>query len=178
MCKAGNVPVATVKTINQATLKPKIEVIQATSSSKEAQEPMITPVPVATSSTYFLVDDTGYLFKKVDEQTQVQPGIDILDNSLKVGSKISGNNISKILNSFKKLTELSLYPKKAELLGENLYTSVDNGEKTTLVVLSFHQDLEKEFAYLKLILTQASRDGKNLERVDLRFDKPYIMYSS
>ena len=57
--------------------------------------------------------------------------------------------------------------------GDEITITLDKNQK---VIMASTQNFQSELASLQLIIRQLTMEGKRFERVDLRFDKPVIVY--
>lgn len=115
----------------------------------------------------FLADNEGVIFATGSDENL--PAIFWPEENLKVGQKLDGSIFSKV----KKVLES--YPKSKEV---QLSTNILQIQMEEKVALSLQKDLDKQLASLQLILEKAKIENKPMETIDLRFDKPVVVYKS
>lgn len=123
----------------------------------------------------FLVDETGFVFsadRKDDTPLLFWP-----DKNIKVGYQLNKNDFDKISQIFVKLRDLEDLN-----FGSNIKTKVVNKsflvQTAPRIVFSLEKDVLRQLASLQLILQKAKIEKKVMETVDLRFDKPVVIYYS
>lgn len=144
---------------------------EATPSSGSAFLDWTTPH--STESSFFVVDELGYIFKKTE--STASPLIYTDTDTLEIGSRFSGEIFKKISVVLSRLKETELFDPNLEVksrLGEDIFV-VKNAEK---LIFSLKKDIFGQLGSLQLILQKAKIDGKVIESVDLRFDKPVVVY--
>ncbi len=149
-----------------------LDTTEATSSTQEAK--LDFSVSESSSSTKYLVSRDGLIFAKwIDGDVVSVPIIYIVDPNLGLAKTIPENITEKILGVLKKLTELQIEIKSVKIDSNKLL--IDGVPR---LIFSLKKDLNVQFASLQLILQQAKMNSKGLEQIDLRFDKPVIIYSA
>lgn len=144
---------------------------EATSSSRSAFLDWTTPY--STESSFYVVDELGYVFKKTESTTS--PLIYTDTDTLEIGSRFSSEIFKKISVVLHRLKENGLFNPNLEVqsrLGEDIFL-VKNAEK---LIFSLKKDIFGQLGSLQLILQKAKIEGKVVESVDLRFDKPVVVY--
>ncbi len=132
---------------------------------------------IATDSG-FLVDEEGVIFAKANFETRLQP-ILFSGETLSIGERLGGELISKISQVLETLKSLGIYPFGAKIYsipiesGSSDNFSVGQKPQTTF---KLNDSLDRQLASLQLILNQARIDTKEVEFIDLRFDKPVVKY--
>jgi hypothetical protein len=136
----------------------------------------------AEVKTAYLVDLGGFLFEE-GERADL-PQIYDQDDQLKVGVSL-GEEVVNIVSIENKLKELGLTAAESTLEGDDLFVKSDNPSS---IIFSLKNDVKTELASLQLILQAGKMNSedasgglggpKPMERIDLRFDKPVIVYSA
>lgn len=121
--------------------------------------------PSAQGEAY-LLDEEGVVFSKGNLDS---PNIYILSKNIDLGFEDNYLKILKILDNSRKL---QLDIKQSYVLNNLL---IINSVPKIIFKLDFPLDLQ--IASLQLILKVAKIDNKELEFIDLRFDKPVIKYA-
>lgn len=154
---SGRQPVAALASLQskEATLSALLENI-ATPSAEESQDA-------------YLVDNEGMIFSK-NKDLNI-PNIFIKDVNLSLGKKLEGNleNSLKILD---KVKTFGLDVKKSEVL-DNFFIIFSYPK----VIFQLDDRIDIQIASLQLILAEAKIDLKELEFIDLRFDKPIVRFA-
>lgn len=142
---------------------------QATESA--ILENMATP-SAQFSQNSFLVDNMGVIFGK-DTGQIMAPKIFVNNRTISIGGQI--NNLPASLLILEKLKTFGLNVKSAGIVDENLIIFENNISKI-IFRLDFGVDIQ--VASLQLILEKAKIDSKELEFIDLRFDKPIVRFAT
>lgn len=118
----------------------------------------------------FLVDETGFLFGSSGEAAL--PML-FIEESLNIGKSIDSTTFSKITEIVNKIGEIrDSRGTRGKVVGSDLL--IDGKPR---VAFSLDRDIFRSLASLQLILNKAKIDGNELEVIDLRFDKPVVMYT-
>lgn len=141
--------------------------LKEASASTEAA---ILDFSVTSSPNKFLVDYSGFVFLKTSSLDSLP--IIFLADEVGVGSVVKNNVVKKISELLKLLKSFSNLPRTIKVLNDQILIDAD-----TRIALSLKKDYYRQLASLQLILEKAKMNSKRMERVDLRFDKPIIIYS-
>ncbi len=122
----------------------------------------------------FVVDEEGVVFAKGDPTGSVDVSkIYYLSGNISIGQKLK--IISDSLKILDKIKSFNLSFSESEILdGIFLIYPKDFGPR---IVFNLEDNLDTKLASLQLILGQAKMDGKDLEFIDLRFDKPIVKFA-
>jgi cell division septal protein FtsQ len=115
-----------------------------------------------------LVDDEGVIFAK-DQGQSNQPLVYILDP---IGKSIEADVVNGTVKVINKLYNLKANTNEPRIYSKN-YLSLGQKPKITFIL---NETVDRQLASLQLILDQAKMDTKEVEIIDLRFDKPVIRY--
>lgn len=128
----------------------------------------------------FLVDISGFVYSKPD-YTDNLPTINIVDEEIKLGSFLKNGVVGIILDILNKLSQYSIGYRTIKVINDHLLIDAD-----TKLVFSLKKDYYRQLAYLQLILQKAKMNSSDsssnrselqkVERIDLRFDKPIVIY--
>lgn len=148
--------------------------------SKEASassllENIATPSAEQSQEAY-LIDDEGIAFAK-DIGITILPKIFLYNTSVSLGKKAASDNIENSLKILVGVKKLGLDVKMAAIL-DNFFVLFSYPR----VVFKlddkmnkfFPAEIDTQLASLQLILDKAKIDLKELEFIDLRFDKPIV----
>lgn len=156
----------------------------ATESSQQAQ---INPVRVlndvlkdlhqATGSATFLVDEEGVIYEQTDNLNFQK--LSIFGADLKIGGSLETGLIRKVKDVINRLSALEAPTDNLIVIGDKLI--IDSKPR---IIFALNHDLLRQTASLQLILAQAKMNSDperpgitNMESIDLRFDKPVVVYS-
>ncbi len=127
--------------------------------------------PSAEFSEAYLVDDEGLIFSKDVGGFNI-PEIFIKYSNISLGKKTIGNNLGNSLKILSGVRKLGLDVKMAAIF-DNFFLLFSYPR----VVFRLDDKIDMQLASLQLILTEAKIDLKELEFIDLRFDKPIVKFA-
>lgn len=144
--------------------------LEATSSSQAALLNWSFPQFVQDK---FLADSEGVLFAK--SQDENLPTLFWPEENLKVGQRMDLWLFSKVREVLTKLSTLegSNFGGSSKMKLSSNQLLVKMGQK---IVFSLEKDHLRQLASLQLILQKAKIDGRMIDFIDLRFDKPVVIY--
>lgn len=174
----GRMPYIRVSSLHSLT--PLFDNLESTPSSSTALIDWSIP---NSSIDWFVSDKDGLVFNQ--EQQFTLPALFITDEETKLGKQLDKKLLSDVENIFSNLNRLNIQrednPGRDALYGEVF--KLKKWESNILIyskpklILSVKKDILRQLGSLQLILQKAKIDGKEIETVDLRFDKPVIVYS-
>lgn len=128
------------------------------------------------SGQNFIVDETGFIF---DEK--VIPGLPLIfvdEPVQKLGQQLDRELFKKAAKIFSSIDRLQVFIKKAKLDNKTAIMKINfmGQEKDIKMIFSMQKDILRQNASLQLILREAKINKKGLEIIDLRFDKPVVVY--
>lgn len=156
-----------------AIISPILEKSALDLNLKEASastEAAILDFSVSSSERRFLVDSSGFVFLQTTNVDNLP--IIFLADEVGVGKVIKNNVVKKIGELLKLLKSFSNLPRTIKVSSDQILVDAD-----TKIALSLKKDYYRQLASLQLILEKAKMNSKRMERIDVRFDKPIIMYS-
>lgn len=185
----GRQPKFVVTSINpQIETNPQVilslEQLNATQSTTEAFPPkvlnkILDSYKSATESAYFLTDESGLVFEEATGSGSL-PKLSIFSEELKVGRFVSNDIIKKSAEVLERLKGFDINLDNLLVVGDKLI--IDSSPRVTFAL---NRPVDRQSASLQLILRQAkmnldpdSRDMRSVESIDLRFDRPVVVYSS
>lgn len=131
----------------------------------------------ASSSAMFLVDEEGMVFEEASSDVGLTK-LSIFESDLRLGQKIADNLVKKVSEVNTKLKELEDFGGNFIVVGDKLIT-----DDKPRITFSLNRDIGRQSASLQLILRQAkmnldpkSGESKPIESIDLRFDRPVVVY--
>jgi len=138
---------------------------------------IVKDVNESSNSAYFLIDSEGVIFDQ-GEGTINFPVLRITGEELKIGGRVQGDLIGKIKQALASLTNIEGPTDKIIVIGDKLI--IDSKPR---LIFSLNKRLDYQATSLQLILTQAkmssdpSKPGSgDIESIDLRFNKPVVVY--
>lgn len=121
-----------------------------------------------------VVDDEGYLLTRT--KTSDLPLLivnDLLD--FEIGEPLGKEEIIWSISLFKGL-KLRLFEPKSVRIITPRQIETELAANGPLVIFSSQKELDFQLDSLQLIFSRAKIEGKDLKRLDLRFDKPVVVY--
>lgn len=177
----GRTPIARIESVSYELLS-NLNSLEASPSSTSAL--LDWSFPEIFSGQLFLVDKQGVIFSGFDG---VHLPIIFASEQIKTGQILSENLFAGISDIFSKLFELKIFVKglpddkspKVKLLENSLLIDTQNSSEGGIpkLVFSLEKDVKPEVASLQLIFQKAKIDGRKIESIDLRFDKPVVIYA-
>lgn len=152
--------------------------LEATPSSTAASLDWSLP---NVSDKEFLSDETGFIFEEnsiFKESTEVKlPLLFFPDRSFKITDQLDANLFTKLVAILEKFYQTGfIQPDLSAQLRFKLVDSALLVNSDQKVVLSLSKDIFRQLASLQLILQKAKIDGRAMDIIDLRFDKPIVVY--
>lgn len=136
------------------------------------REAMAALVKESSPDENYLVDEEGFCLKKASATDLPLVLVQELPK-IAVGEKPEDRAITKAIEIIKEL-KLNLFePKTAKVNPFNIEVRLEGDE---LTIFSTFKELKIQINSLQLILTRAKIEGKKISRLDLRFDKPVVVY--
>ncbi len=154
--------------LNKEPIFGEINLMEASSSTQEAT---INIEPNRGSGESFLVDFEGKIFAKALENEGIQK-IEYVRDSLEVGQIIESPKVRNAIIIFEKLKEYQVPVTRVVWDGDMLFFD----DKPQLL-FSLIRDPARQSASLQLILQKAKMNSKEMDKIDLRFDKIVVVYS-
>lgn len=142
-------------------------------SASSLIESVATP-EASLAGDIFIVDNEGVVFSKSQDDLNV-PKIFVFDQKLLLGQKLD-NITGGALKILEKIKTFGVVVKKS-WVSENFFI-INPDTKDPKVVFDLSRPIEVQLASLQLILTEAKINLRELEFIDLRFDKPIVRYAS
>ncbi len=176
------VPIAKVIKTESQNLDSLIAVAEATASSEAAnlKYPDFS-VTEASAGTSFAMDSQGMLFAKNIDDQNLQIIYDATDE-LTLGKVILEGKALEIIKLIERIKQIPMDINTVKVEGDKLL--IDTKPK---LVFGLDRNLNTQFASLQLILLKAkmnsgeisatSPKSKQIEIINLRFDKPVVRYS-
>jgi len=126
-----------------------------------------------TTKDFFLVDEEGVVIKK--ENDPLLPLILLSEQlSLNVGQQVPQREIVEAIKFLTTLRLNLLEPKIAKITSPySLTVWLKDGEE---VVFSLKKEIQVQVDSLQFILSRSKIEGKEIKKIDLRFDKPVVSY--
>jgi hypothetical protein len=161
-----------------------LEQLNATQSTTAAFPPkvlnqILNSYKNASESASFIADSEGMVFEAASPEVFL-PKLSIFSEQLQIGRQVPGDAVKKSAGIIEKLGDSGLALDNLLIVGEKLIIDAD-----PRITFSLNRPIDRQAASLQLILRQAkmnldpeSADTRSVESVDLRFDRPVVVYSS
>lgn len=147
----------------------ELPIDQEATPSSEIKKPEFS-----LTGNFYLIDKKGVVVRK-GNQSQNLPLILIKnDPNLKVGDQLSQEEIKKVMEILLEIRMHLLEPKIAKV-GSLRKIEIWLKDET-LVLMSAKKPIDSQLDSLQLIHSRAKIEGKQVKKIDLRFDKPVIVY--
>lgn len=155
-------------------LELKIDSLEATPSSQSAFFTRFTNLDsyFASEGASLVVDKGGLVFATTSAGSNL-PEIFMVNIQLSLGQRISKETVTSVLEIIDKLKELQLSIDKA-IVQRNYLIIKSGGIK---VFFNLEKNVDQTIASLQLLLQKSKIDSSSFESIDLRFDKPVVVYS-
>lgn len=144
-----------------------LENLEATPSSRSAL--LDWSFPKVQEDSIWIVDETGMVFNK-DEKSEL-PLVFYPWENLQLGIRIDPGIIVKVNTVINKFSLLNLPIYRGKILNNDFLI-----ESQYKMAISLSKDVPRQLASLQLILQEAKINKRIMETIDLRFDKPVIVY--
>lgn len=122
----------------------------------------------------YIVDSSGVVFAKGTDETSI-PKIYSYNLNPLLGQKINSDLISGCLKILDKIKTLGVTVQESWISDDFFIANPDG--KFTKIIFRLNDQIDIQLASLQLILDTAKIDAKELEFIDLRFDKPIVRYA-
>lgn len=162
-------PKAIVNLVKTASSSSQLGSSESSSSSKLSMDYLMNNYFIDDKK--FIVDDSGFVFSEVKGSINLQQ-IDVIDQSLAMGqyAPVYLTNaieiISFLQNNLITLEKIKIFS------GKYLVVKTEQ-----ILIFNLDKGPKEQLASLQLILQKAKIDSKVIENIDLRFDKPIVIYS-
>jgi cell division septal protein FtsQ len=138
---------------------------------------VIERVPVAVMTTKksnenFVVDEDGYVLGIVDPQKTNLPRI-LYNGDISVGYFLNKESLAVYFDVLKSSDAERLKASSMSLHSDYISMYVDD---TVEVLIGKDKDIPKAIKVISSILTQLKTEGKNVKKIDLRFEKVIVSY--
>lgn len=147
------------------------EITEATPSSQSAFFTIDLSVNEASVSGIYITDKNGFVFNAGEETSDI-PTIYLVGYEVGLGRRVDRDIVNLSIKLINRLEELSIEYKTVKIMGDMVL--IDGDLKLTF---SLAKDLNRQLASLQLILQKAKMNSKSMEKIDLRFEKPIVVYS-
>ncbi len=149
--------------------KPLAVVLSAakTTSKKEGQR--------VVKMRKYLIDDQGIVFSQATTSARL-PSFELGSKKIDIGDRLQSENVVNYLQILSHLRRAGIEVGTLKVMEqETVEIQLSDG---TLVLLSSSRNPEKQIEALQVILTKYKIKETALAKVDLRFDKPVVVYKN
>jgi hypothetical protein len=163
-------PAALINSVKNRPEELQLDLSEATPSSQAAL--LDFSVPQVSPDTQFITDKDGVIYANDAALGNNLPSIYLVDNSIYIGRALSKAELTNTLSIIERINQLGVYPVTIKSSQSELLL---DGE--TRMVFSLNKDIREQLASLQLILETAKINSKYINLVDLRFNKPIVIYA-
>ncbi len=145
-----------------------------TSSASASSSAMLSTS--SNQQPFFLVDENGVVFSQVATTSGVPVLIMPQNITYKPGDNIDQARLKNVVTILSNLREMSYIVNNVSFLSDgNIQILLASEQKILIGVDKNPQNLLNS---LQLIVRQAKIEGKTWQKIDLRFDKPVVVYGT
>lgn len=160
-----------------------LDQLNATQSTTAAFPPkvlnqILNSYKSASESAYFLTDAEGLVFEEASTSGTLQK-LSIFSEELTVGRYVSDDAVKKTSEILDRISGFDISLDNLLVVGDRLII-----DSTPRITFALNRAIDRQAASLQLILRQAkmnldpdNRDSRSVESIDLRFDRPVVVYS-
>lgn len=149
-----------------------LKVLEATSSSVVTELNISKFLPEASESSKFLVDSSGFIFREATQEFSNLQSFYLVYEDISLGKNIPGDMIQKNILLLDKLATFQIVVEKVVIFDEKILV-----EGKPKLIFSKNYALDRQLTSLQLILKKAKMESKVISYIDLRFNKPTVIYS-
>ncbi len=152
-----------------AALAVELSLIEEATESAEIKSPEFN-----LSGIFYLVDQQGVVLEKGNESKNLPLILLDYDPSFEFGDQVEKEEILKTLDVLLGLRLRLIDPKITKIISiREVRVWLEND---LLCLFNLTKDIDEQLDSLQLISSRAKIEGKQITRIDLRFDKPVIAY--
>jgi len=135
-------------------------------------------VSLIVNRGFFNLSCDGRILQKIKDSQPYLPIINyyqkLNSGSFQTGDWIDYKDIKQTLFFIDKLKQINIIPLTIDIKGQDMliFNLIDNRK----IIFSNNKDKEVQDYQLELIIRQFKIEGKEFEKIDLRFDKPIISF--
>ncbi len=169
----GRVPAAVL--VIEASKSPMLDLKDLELSASTQAALLNFDKPIDNSELKYFVDAGGFIFSDRLEGVEA-PEFITSDISLKLYKNYDTRRLTNSLELVNQLKELGIEPALLRLAGSgDLLIKTADGKQ---LVFSLSREVEIQIASLQLILQKNKIESSEVKTIDLRFNKPVVIYSS
>lgn len=127
---------------------------------------------VSDSPDFYLVDEKGYYWGKKDTASGLP--VILIDKmpKVQVGQSVNHSSLSSSLSLIKLLESYQIEFNQLQINDEQILVSFSQFQ----AIFSNRQDLKRQISSLQLIINESRMGNKDFKKIDLRFEKPVIIF--
>ena len=163
---SGRVPLTRVVTYQQT---PGLD-LSSSDASPSSQSALIDWSSLSFASPQFLADKKGVLFALSSDENF--PLFFVPEQTVKLSQRLDAGLFEKVFLIFNGLNKEGIKVQEAKLVDQDLL--IYNPQK---IAFSLKKDVNRQLISLQLILQKATIDDRKMELIDLRFNKPIVVYN-
>jgi len=142
--------------------------------SPESESTVSAKPQFSLTGVYYLTDEQGVVVKKMEESQNLPLILFNHDPQLKNGEKITQEEVQKTIEILMGMKLRLLEPKVSRPVSFREIEIWLGNE--VLVLFSGQKDISIQLDSLQLIYSRSKIEGKQVKKIDLRFDKPVVVY--
>lgn len=164
----GRIPIAILQEI-KPDIQDSLKELQSTPSSQAAKLDFAMP---KNTGVKYQVDKEGLIYSDNHQFPENTPLIYIQGHDISLYKQIDKGIINNAVEVVKKISSLTLNYNLVKIINFQLLVSSE-----PKLIFGLDKNINRQLASLQLILQKAKIDSKVIESVDLKFDKPVVIYS-
>ena len=155
--------------------KPVVAFSNELFSENEADSSDLEEPQFVSSGDYYLVDDQGMVIQKIEEKQNFPLILLKKDFQLNIGQQISQPEILKAIEIVSGMRLRLLEPKVALPLSlREIKVWLEGGLLTNF---NGEKDIQVQLDSLQFIYSRSKIEGKKIKKIDLRFEKPVVVFN-
>lgn len=148
--------------------------INKTDQDTASQSANLNQATISASFDYFIIDNHGFVFGEVATSEANVPILFSKDFiNVKLGAPVESKSLKVAVEILKNLSDLQLNIKTASISKEQIDVQLEND---ILVIFSKDKEGAIQTSSLQAIIRQSKIEGKKLTKIDLRFEKPIVIF--
>lgn len=142
--------------------------------SPESESTVSAKPQFSLTGVYYLTDQQGVVVKKMEESQNLPLILFKSDPQFKTGEKITQEEVRRVIEIIVEMKLRLLQPKVSRIISpREIEIWLEN---ETLVILNGQKEIDVQLDSLQFIYSRSKIEGKQIKKIDLRFDKPVVVY--
>ncbi len=124
---------------------------------------------IKAGEEFFVIDDQGFVLQKTKIRTEIKQDLPVI-----LIDSFSQTEVAWTANLLEKIKFYLFTPQETKILSSrNIEVKLDKG---LLVIFSSQKEMDFQLDSLQFIFSRAKIEGRKIKKIDLRFDKPVVVY--